>query len=474
MSLSVNNGPQVPPPLSPAPIQADNRAEAMQAAFAAEDTLTDVPVDAPEAVEDSDETERREAAAFPPADSRVTFGDVQASADPIENVPVEPLKVDPPLADLSALENGRSVLRGDALSARMQELGTQTANGLTALSERKEQLSTALASLPPDSPERENLTQTIEHIQKAVDQLTELQGQLSSDDANAVAALQELLVKKDNGTVEDEPFEARLTYEKPDGSQATFDNLYGKRTDAGIRDYIARLVEETRTDGPHQQAEPPTQDAQVQPEDTEVVLSTTPEASLRAAADVPATAEEEIIVRPESATEVPEAPVDGPAEAPIEAPPAVSAPEPVVPLEEGTTPDAFNAVTTFLDTEPHGDVVSHFTALASEFSTLRNSGENAKANDVAEKLNLFMGENQETLAEFRVLYEKLGTAQREQIDGRILQGVQQFIEENPDLVNLSALPTTGGNEVVQLSSLYNMDWNHMGSTLYSGNTPMMA
>lgn len=469
MSLSVNNGPQVPTPLSPAPIQADNRADALQAALAAEDTLTDTPVDVPEAVEDSDATERREAAAFLPADSRATFGDVQAAAAPIENVPVEPLKVDPPLADLSALEDGRSVLRGDALGARMQELGTQTANGVTALSERKEQLNTVLASLPPDSPERENLTQTIDHIQKAVDQLTELQGQLSSDDTNAVAALQELLVKKDNGTVEDEPFEARLTYDKPDGSTATFDNLYGKRTDAGIRDYIARLVEETRTEGPHQQAESPTQEAEVQPEDTEVVLSTTPEASPRAAADVPAIAEEEIIVRPESAAEVPEAPVDGP----VEAPPAVSDPEPVVPLEEAATPEALNAVTTFLETEPHGDVVSHFTALASEFSTLRNSGENAKANDVAEKLNLFMGENQEALAEFRVLYEKLGTAEREQIDGQILQGVEQFIEENPDIVKVSSLAPVG-SEPVKLSSLYDMDWNHMGSTLYSGNTIMMA
>ena len=478
MSFSVNHTPQVssPSPQIQTPT-AVNAGEALEAPLA---TVDEPAAGEPAAAEDRNQTQLREAADFSPTDESVTFESAQASALDSDALPeLAPLKVDPPLGELPSLENGRNVLRGDALQERLQALGTQATNGITALSERQEQLSSALASLPPESPEPQELTQTINDVQKAVEQLTTLQGQLSSQDPKAVAALQELLVQKDNGTAEEEPFADRLTYEKPDGSKATFDNLYGKRTDAGIRDYIARLVEETRIDGPYQSAAPeatsdvtpaegelaeaevaPAAD-EVQPQEVaeevaEEAVEVTPEASLRAAAEAPEAAETEVILRPEQAG------ADSAGE--------VAAPEtPAVPLEGAAASDALHDASAFL--AAHGDVVFEFAALAAEFSRVQNAGE-SDVKGVEQKLNLFMNENGAELANFRSLYDKLGAADQKQVDDQITQGVRQFIEDNPDLIDLSALSSEEA-QPIQLSSLYDMNWM-MGNTLYSGNTTMMA
>jgi hypothetical protein len=445
-------------------------------------------------VDDTNQAQQREQASFSPTDESVVFEKEQpadAGADNVSELP--PLKVDPPLTDMPTLTNGKNILKGDALQARLQELGTQTTNGIAALSERKAQLSTTLAGLSPESPEYQSLNDTINHVQKAVDQLTELQGQLASKDPKAVAALQELLVNKDNGTAEDKPFEERLTYEKPDGSKATFDNLYGKRTDAGLRDYIARLVEETRTEGPHQQPEAAPADvasgpavldaateaaaeevagATAEPEtttaETAELAATTPEESLGAALDLPP-AQEEVIVRPEVVTEDPATPAEENTERASTVPGTAA----VAPLEGGETANVLEKMTAFLNVESNKQVVSEFTALLSTASGFLSSGQNDKYEGAKTKLDDFIRKNQTAVDQFKALYTGSSPEQREQIDARVIEGVRQFVQDNPDFLTQVSLPTTE-TETVRLSSLYEMDWNIMGSTLYSGNTTRMA
>ncbi len=153
--------------------------------------------------------------------------------------------------DVPHLQNGRNILQGASLNNRLTELSDNAQEGKTALLNRRQELQTMQATLSPDSPPYKHIAETLEGIDNAVERLDKVMAKLNSRDPKAVAGLQEFLVQKDNSNADEPSFKNQLTYEKPDGTTAFYDNMYGKRTDQSLRTYIQRVVEETRTEGPH-------------------------------------------------------------------------------------------------------------------------------------------------------------------------------------------------------------------------------
>ncbi|HEY9840984.1 MAG TPA: hypothetical protein V6D23_11050, partial [Candidatus Obscuribacterales bacterium] len=188
-----------------------------------------------------------------PTSPMISFPDAQPAQEPAATAgELPPLKVTK-LPNVPEIANGRKILQGSALQARLGQLAGQVDSGLSMLAERKK----ALEANAGEHPEE------LAKIDKAIGELQELKGLLQKrTDPKAVEALQKFLVENDNSTDAEDSFKKALTYPRRDGSNGTIDNFYGKRTDAALQEYIKRVVEECRVEGPH--AEPANPDPPIQ------------------------------------------------------------------------------------------------------------------------------------------------------------------------------------------------------------------
>lgn len=142
-----------------------------------------------------------------------------------ENQPAAPLSE---LPELETLNTGRAVLRDPQLRARLEQLEGEVVKGITALEAER----TRLGDQAPAA------------LTEALTRLRELQTKLRSSDPSAVQQIQQFLLDNNGARTGDDAFAKRLEYPSPQGPK-TADNLYGKRTDACLRDYICELVNTT-------------------------------------------------------------------------------------------------------------------------------------------------------------------------------------------------------------------------------------
>lgn len=449
----------------------------------------DVSADAlaTEAVADQNQVVTPGRADFSPTDAQVAFGAPQT--------PQASLTVSPPAEDLPQLQNGRSVLRGADLEGRLDLLSQQATQGAKDLSDRRASLEQDLACFAEDSPQYQEIQSTMQGIDQAVKQLNEVQQLLSDQsDPQAVAKLQALLVDKDNGKAEEKPFKERLSYEKPDGSTATFDNLYGKRTDAGLRDYIGRLVQETRATGPH--AEHPDVPADAVPD---TVTETPADVDPNATSDIaPASdgveqgvAETEVVAQT-AATPVHTEDLTFPDAGPLLEPSveasaelAAAETEPFIPTTEGvqataeTTvmPEAGEDTAAFDQIEQllnqDGDIIAQATMYKLKLREIQDTGQMDKVETLVPQVQAFVTTHEAVIQNFAELYEKLDSTQREAVDQRLVQDeIPQLLEVNPELSQIS-FEASGEEARMELAGLWRDDSSMMFPFWGQEQSPIM-
>ncbi|MBF2053504.1 MAG: hypothetical protein IGS03_08575 [Candidatus Sericytochromatia bacterium] len=225
-----------------------------------------------------------------------------APAEPASEIPQAPAPesdsgataaVPEPLASLpeaEGLSSSRTVLRGEQLEARIGEMQGQITSGLERLSQLPE-------------GEARNAAQ---------ERLTELQTLINENAASPelVAQLQQHLLSQDTTSESEASFHERLTAPHTDNGEPLSepaDNLYGRRTDAALREYIERLAN-TASEAPAPVVPEPQPEAAVENPPVEV-------------------SEEPIAEMPDPAEPVDEAPVSEPEPETEVAEPAEDAPE---------------------------------------------------------------------------------------------------------------------------------------------------
>ncbi len=467
MSHHVNVNPHVSIPVYTAPL-VKNASQPDPLETPLESPVAASEVSEAAAPTDQNETHAQAQAAFSPTDPQVSF----SAEKPAVELP--PVQVEPVANDLPELQSGRAVLRGDDLKARLQLLETQANQGAEALSSRKVELEQRLTSFAEGSPQRQEIQQTLEGIDKAVAQLREVQAKLAqSEHPQNVAELQALLVNQDNGKAEEEPFKARLTYDKPDGTQATFDNLYGKRTDAGIRDYIARLVTETRTAGPHalEQTE--------QTEQTEQAVAMAQQETAQAVVDLSAAEQAQAAPEGEVPQEAGEASQEASVVPAAEATPEATAAQVATAQESAAASPALLKAMELLDS--HGEAVAKMTAYQLKLQDMRQQGnsETLMADPANQQLlndiQGFLQENQGLLQEFKQVYDHLAPAEKTQVDQRLIeQEMPRFFEAHPELAEVSL--ADGEEATLQVASLWqnSNSWDWLMPSFSQQDRVMMA
>ncbi|MGV3524904.1 MAG: hypothetical protein ACO1RX_11805 [Candidatus Sericytochromatia bacterium] len=220
----------------------------------------------------------------PPAEAAVTEPAPVAGETPAEAPPAPAFT---PLTDAAGLAEPRAVLKDAALETRLGELDTSVTQGLEVLNAQKTELEARWNALDEaDTAGRAELGPQLEQTVNAIRQLEALQPLLRDrSNPQAVQALQNFLLDNDNGTSAEPSFDSRLSYPRGNETVNGADNLYGARTDAALRDFVGRTVQETRVPGPH---------ARVQPPGAEVpaAADTPPVAEQAAVADAPPTEEQ--------------------------------------------------------------------------------------------------------------------------------------------------------------------------------------
>lgn len=146
----------------------------------------------------------------------------ESEADSAAAAVPEPLSF---LPDAEGLSSSRTVLRGEQLESRLSQIQAQITSGLERLSQL------------PEGEARNAAQQRLTELQNLIN------NQASAPDR--VAQLQQHMLSQDTTSEGDISFHERLTEPHTDNGEPLadpVDNLYGRRTDAALRDYIERLA----------------------------------------------------------------------------------------------------------------------------------------------------------------------------------------------------------------------------------------